>query len=79
MQKAAAIWRASNPMGLLCSYLLIGMFCFKTTNRFSFALSKTTILYFLLFSTFLLCIYAQVKKPSKYVQILPTIILITWG
>lgn len=79
MQKAAAIWRASNPMGLLCSYLLIGILCFKATSHFSFVLAKTTILYFLLCSTFLLCIYAQVKKPSKYVQILPTIILITWG
>lgn len=66
-------------MGLLCSYLLVGMFCFKTTNHFYFVLSKTAILYFLLFSTLLLCVYAQVKKPGKYIQLFPTIILVTWG
>ncbi len=79
MQNAATIWRASNPMGLLCSYLLIGVLCFKTTNHFFIDLSKKHLLYVLLFSTLIFCVYTQVKKPRKYIQLLPTIILITWG
>lgn len=79
MQNAATIWRASNPMGLLCSYLLIGVLCFKTTNHFFIDLSKKQLLCVLLFSTLILCVYTQVKKPGKYIQLLPTIILVTWG
>ncbi len=79
MQKVGTIWRASNPMGLLCSYLLIGILCFKALSHLGFVLSKRTILYVLLLSTLILCIYAQIKKPGKYIHLLPTFILMLWG
>lgn len=66
-------------MGLLCSYLLIGMLCFKVTNHFYFVLSKKHTLYILLFSNVILCIYAQINKPGKYIELLPTFIVIFWG
>lgn len=66
-------------MGLLCSYLLIGLLCFKATSHFNFVLSKKHTLYILLFSNLILYAYAQIKKPGKYIELLPTFILMFWG
>ena len=66
-------------MGLLCCYLLIGVFCFKATNHFYLVLWKTHILYVLLFSTLILCAFCKIKKPGKYIQLLPAFTLIIWG
>jgi competence protein ComEC len=79
MQNNLIIWRASNPVFLICSYLLIGIFFFKTTSHYWPVLSQSSILCIVVTSLLVLCIYNKICVAQKQIQLLPAIVLIVWG
>ena len=79
MQNKAKIWRASNPIFLICSYLLIGVICSKSTSQFWPNLKQEKILGILCCSLSLLFIVNRKGELQKEGSILPAFVLVIWG
>lgn len=79
MQNKVKIWRASNPIFLICCYLLFGVICFKSTSQYWPSLKQENILGVLCCSLSLLFIVNPKSELQKEGSILPVIILIIWG
>ena len=79
MQNDLKIWRASNPVFLICSYLLLGIILFKATSQYWRPLSQASLLIIVFVTQLLLCLYNQFNNALKLFQFLPIIILIIWG
>lgn len=79
MQNNVQIWRASNPIFLICCYLLIGIICFKSTSQYWPSLKQEYIIG-ILCCTLLILLFAKQKIIlQKERSILPAIVLIIWG
>jgi competence protein ComEC len=79
MQNNLIFWRASNPVFLICSFLLIGIFFFKATSQYWPILSQSSILFIVVTSLLVLWICNQISVTQKQIQFLPAIVLIIWG
>lgn len=79
MQNKLKIWRASNPIFLICTYLLIGVFCFKATKQYWPIIEQENILCIVIITLLLQFLFIQINKAQKGFNILPTLLLILWG
>lgn len=79
MQNKIKIWRASNPVFLICCYLLIGIFCFKASYQYCPSLSEAQIILILCSTLSLFIISKHIAFFKHEASILPTLIVIVWG
>lgn len=79
MQHKLFFWRASNPVFLICSYLLIGHYLYEATYQYWPKLTQRTLLYIVFTSLLILCLSNQYSGVQKKLQVIPTIVLILWG
>jgi competence protein ComEC len=79
MQKEAIIWRKSNPIFFICSYLLLGMYCHQAFSAYWPKLAQTSLLYFLFISLLIVGFCSRLDSIKNQLQILPTIVLMLWG
>lgn len=79
MQNKFTIWRASNPVFLICCYFLLGFVLFKSTQQDWPIIGPTTLLLIVVVSCIVLYITNTCQYKVKVLQLLPTILLIVWG
>ena len=79
MQNKLIIWRASNPVFLICCYFLIGFLCFKSTKQYWPKLDQTTLLLIVSGSNICFYIFHICQNRVKQFRCLPAIFLILWG
>jgi competence protein ComEC len=79
MQNKLIIWRASNPVFLICCYFLIGYLSYRSTSQYWPQLQESILLLIVVISSFCLFIFQAFSKKAKQFKILPAIFLIIWG
>lgn len=79
MQNKIRIWRASNPVFLICCYLLIGVISYKSTSQYWTSINQKIVICILCCSLLLLYISNNIAIFRNWRSILPTILLIIWG
>jgi competence protein ComEC len=79
MQNKLILWRASNPIFLICCYFLIGFIAYASTKQYWPILPQSTLQVLVGISCIFLCFSAAFQHKSKVLSLLPTIILLFWG
>lgn len=79
MQNKLILWRASNPIFLICCYFLIGFLIFKSTKQYWPILNQSTLLLLICSSSIFLCIAQGFQCKANYLKLAPTIMLLLWG
>jgi len=79
MQNKLILWRASNPIFLICCYFLIGFIAYTSTKQYWPILPQSTLQVLVGISCIFLYFSAAFQHRIKILSLLPTIILLFWG